>query len=103
MLAYARYVRKDSRIAQDSHCLLCGACYGICQSEPRACRVSTCLACGTKQCSVNGLGCGQCSVCYNGLLTGWSGSNPGKCAYKGCQNESVARGRGRKAMRPGVA
>jgi hypothetical protein len=96
-MAQERYVNKDAYIYHDSHCLYCGANYGICHGEARACRISTCLACGTRQCSVNGLSRGQCSVCFHGLLEGWSGSHSGQsCAYKGCANKAVARGRGNK-------
>ncbi len=99
MLALARFVRKDRRVYDNSHCLYCGVNCGICQGEARACRVSTCLACGTEQCSSNGLGNGQCSVCYVGLLPGWSGSASGQaCSYKGCTSFAVARGRGRKRI-----
>ena len=97
--AQGRYVRKDRRVQHDSHCLYCGANYGIVKGEPRACRTTTCLACGTKQCMVNGLGNGQCSVCYHGLLEGWAGSACGQaCSYKGCKQHAVARGRGRKRV-----
>lgn len=94
-----RFVSRDRRIARGSHCLCCGACYGICKGEARACRVFTCLACGTPQCSVNGLSRGQCAICYSGLLQGWSGSRAGQpCTYKGCSNPAVARGRGGKLV-----
>ena len=98
MTAKARYVRKDSTIYRDSHCLYCGACYGIGKGEARACRTTVCLACGTVQCMVNGLSNGQCKICYAGLLPGWAGSNPGQCTYKGCTNTAVARGRDRKQI-----
>ena len=83
-----RWVRKDARVYHDAHCLLCGACYGICKGERRVCRISTCLACGSAQCSVNGLGRGQCGVCNIGLLTGWSGTDR-MCQYKGCTKKAV--------------
>lgn len=52
----------------------------------------TCLWCGTPQCSGNGLGRGQCGVCYHGLLPGWSGSHAGQpCSYKGCPHPAVGR------------
>ena len=98
MKVKARYVLKDSRIYHDSHCLYCGCCYGIGKGEPRACHTTICLACGTEQCMVNGLGRGQCAICCVGLLPGWAGSNPGQCTYKGCVNPGVARGRGRKQI-----
>lgn len=93
-----RYIRKDRRVYHDAHCLLCGSCYGICSGEPRVCRPSTCLACGSVQCSVNGLVRGQCSVCYVGLLTGWPGSDR-QCSYKGCTGEAVARVDGQNRAR----
>ncbi len=99
MIVPARYVRKDARVYHFSHCLCCGSSYGIGQGEPKACRVTRCLACGTEQCMVNGLSSGQCSVCFAGLLDGWSGSHFGQpCSYKGCAEAGVARGRGRKVV-----
>lgn len=99
VLAPPRYVSRDRLVFDFSHCKLCGACYGICAGEPAACRVAICLACGTEQCSVNGLSRGQCAVCYSGLLEGWSGSGAGQaCSYKDCPNSAVARGRGRKLV-----
>lgn len=91
-----RFVRKDARIYAFSHCRLCGCSYGVVPPEIE-CRPITCLACGSRQCMVNGLGCGQCSVCLIGLLPGWSG-NDTKCKYKGCGKVAIARGRGRKPI-----
>ena len=88
-----RYVRKNSQTYPDSHCLLCGANYGICKGEPRRCRPTTCMACGSTQCMVNGLGRGQCVVCYVGLLPGWLGTNC-TCSYKGCGQPAIARADG---------
>jgi hypothetical protein len=85
-----RYVRRDTRIYEDSHCILCGSNYGICLGEPRACKVMRCLACGSEQCSVNGLARGQCGICRVGLLSGWSGSDR-LCNYRGCREPAVAR------------
>ena len=90
MTQEGRFVSKTRSIHHDSHCLYCGANYGICKGEPRACRVLTCLACGTKQCQVNGLSRGTCSVCYVGLLPPWSGTDR-QCQYKGCTNRAIAR------------
>lgn len=88
-----RYVRKSRCVYHDSHCQLCGACCGICRGERRVCREATCAACGSKQCSVNGLSRGQCGVCSIGLLSGWSGSNC-QCSYKGCTEQAIARADG---------
>lgn len=90
-----RYVRRDSRVAPSSLCTLCGTHWGGYPS--RVCPVTTCLACGSPQCMVNGLGRGQCSICYVGLLSGWSG-NDKPCGYKGCSSRAVARvGNGARA------
>lgn len=86
-----RYVRKDRRIYDFSTCRLCGTAYGVVKPEVE-CKASICKLCGTKQCLVNGLGHGTCSVCLYGLLPGWSG-NETKCRYKGCNKEAVARGK----------
>ena len=86
----ARYIRTDRRIYADAHCLLCGANYGICRGERRVCRPATCKACGSAQCSVNGLGRGQCGICAVGLLSGWSGSDV-PCDYTGCTEPAIAR------------
>lgn len=83
------WIRKDRRVSQDSHCQLCGGCYGICSNEPRVHKPATCKACGTPQCWTNGLSRGTCSVCLVGLLDSFSGHNK-KCGYKGCENEAVA-------------
>lgn len=85
-----RFVRKDRRIYHDSHCLLCGANYGIGKGELRACKETRCMACGSAQCMVNGLGRGQCSICLVGLLPGWSGTDR-PCQYKGCTERAIAR------------
>jgi len=58
-------------------------------------RVAICKCCNSPQCHGNALGNGQCGICLVGLLPDWSGSN-GKCTYKACGKEAVARGRGRK-------
>jgi hypothetical protein len=85
-----RWVRKDVRIYHDSHCLLCGACYGILRGSLRRCAEQTCLACGSKQCNVNGLSRGQCGICYIGLLPGWIG-NDRQCSYQGCHERAIVR------------
>lgn len=82
-----RWTRKDARIYDFSLCKVCGAAGG-CGRD--GCSTMTCLWCGTPQCSANGLGRGQCAVCYYGLLPGWSGSGAGQsCAYKGCTESAV--------------
>ncbi len=90
MAPTTRYIRRDARIYQFSLCMLCGAAGGC---GPKGCTTTTCLWCGTPQCSSNGLGRGQCAVCDHGLLPGWSGSSyaPGQCGYKGCQGDVVGR------------
>jgi len=85
-----RWVRKDRRPYHDSHCLLCGSCYGIVKGAPRRCGTSTCMACGSAQCSVNGLSRGRCGICHIGLLTGWSGTDK-PCDYKGCTERAIVR------------
>lgn len=49
-----------------------------------------CIACGTPVCACEGIGRGQCPVCYRGLLTGYSGAGNRRCGYKGCNNLAVA-------------
>lgn len=88
-----RYVRKTRRIYDFSLCKLCGTAGGTCGT----CGRTTCLLCGSPQCSSNGLRDGQCPICYHGLLPGWSGSDC-KCTYKGCNKTAVARGRGRRPI-----
>ena len=92
-----RYVSKSRHVYPDSLCLLCGANYGICAGavvgQPRRCRPTTCKACGSAQCSVNGLGRGQCAVCHIGLLPGWSGAEC-LCSYTGCGCPAIARADG---------
>ena len=84
-----RYVRKTALIYEHSYCRVCGAAGGC---ERDGCTTMTCLWCGTPQCSSNGLGRGQCSVCLHGFLPGWSGCGPGQaCAYKGCAEPAVGR------------
>lgn len=86
-----RYVHKDRRVYHDAHCLLCGACSGICKGEHRVCRRAICHACGSAQCSINGLSRGQCGICHIGLLSGWSGSDSHLCDYKGCTDRAIVR------------
>lgn len=71
--------------------------------DDRTCMQVRCLACGAEQCHSHGRGHGTCSVCYFGMLLGWSGNNnpdqPGRysssvrvdvlCAYKGCDAMAV--------------
>jgi hypothetical protein len=81
-----RWVRKDRRVYDFSLCRRCGTAGG-CGRE--GCAEAKCKACGTVQCSGNGLGRGTCSVCHVGLLPGWSGHNR-PCGYKGCVRLAVA-------------
>jgi len=46
----------------------------------------------------NGLGRGQCSICFIGLLPGWAGSDR-KCSYKGCGKPAIARADGQNPNR----
>ena len=85
-----RWVSKERLIQHEDHCLLCGANYGIARGEPRACRTTVCLACGSIQCMINGLAWGTCSICYIGLLSGWSDNGARKCQYKRCGNKAIA-------------
>lgn len=88
----SRWIRKNQNPVFDpQQCPYCGSF-----SCSRA--IAVCKMCGSPQCMGNGLGCGQCSICYVGLLPGWSGSDGGRCAYVRCQGEPVARGRGRKLI-----
>ena len=82
-----RYVRKDRRIYDFSLCKACGTAWGGYPSK--YCPRSTCLACSTPQCLGNGLGGGTCSICYRGLLPGWSGTDK-PCGYKGCGERAVS-------------
>ena len=87
-----RWVRKDRRIYDFSGCAACGTCWGAAPGAAKqghTCSVTTCLACGTDQCMGNGLGGGECGVCYYGLLLGWSGTDR-PCGYKGCRERAVA-------------
>jgi len=83
-----RYIRKDSRVYDFSLCKRCGAAGGC---DHNGCSESTCLACGTTQCSSNGLGHGACSICFVGYLPEWSHSSERMCRYKGCGKEAIAR------------
>lgn len=87
-----RYVRRNRRIDDYSGCCMCGTCWGAAigaAKQGAMCAPSTCMACGSRQCQGNGLSNGRCSVCYVGLLPGWSG-NDGYCQYKGCSHKAVA-------------
>ena len=77
----------------DQQCAACGTFYG--NYGQACCPVTTCKLCEAPQCMGNGMGNGQCSICFSGLLPGWSGSE-GTCGYKNCGKPAVARGRGRK-------
>ena len=60
--------------------------------------ITVCYACGAFQDMRNGLGRGACSICYTGLLAGWSGNQGRTCSYAKCTDTAVARGRGRKPI-----
>lgn len=85
-----RWVRKDARIAAFSLCKFCGAAGGC---GAGGCTTMTCRWCGTAQCSANGLGWGQCAICYHGLLEGWSHTKADArgCQYTGCPHPIVGR------------
>jgi hypothetical protein len=83
------WIRKNTQIYNDSHCLLCGSNYGIAGGEHRAHPPSSCKACGTPQCWTNGMAHGTCGVCNVGLLDIFS-QHDRPCGYKGCGKEGVA-------------
>lgn len=85
MLAIPRFVRKNVTIYEFSVCRLCGVGYGE-RRPDHACPVSICQACGTPQCLYNGLGRGQCSICFVGLLDGYSAR---RCGYAGCKDRAI--------------
>ena len=68
----------------------CDLCGSMSVSAGRVCDATTCAACGTRQCMSNGFGRGQCSVCYVGLLPGWSGFDQRVCGYKHCGRPAIA-------------
>jgi len=72
-------------------CRYCGTMWGMQPDHTGhvACPPTTCLACGSRQCMGNGLGHGTCSICYIGLLPGWSGTDR-PCSYKGCNEKAIA-------------
>lgn len=84
-----RWVRKDVRIYDFSHCKACGVACGDAKTHGGYCSVTTCLACGSPQCMQAGGSNGQCGICYHGLLVGWSGWKK-VCGYKGCNEQAVA-------------
>jgi len=86
----SRFVRKDRRIYDFSLCKACGTA-GFTSGT---CTAVVCKACLTVQCHSNGGGNGRCSVCYVGLLPGWSGTNCG-CSRKDCDQRAVAIARKR--------
>ena len=87
MVQQKRWVRKDRRVTETALCSYCGTCWG--GFPNRQCPPSTCLACGSTQCLGNGLGHGDCSICYIGMLPGWSGTDRA-CGYKQCTQPAVA-------------
>ena len=84
------WTRKDRRVQQDAHCLICGNYYGICKGEHRAHKPTVCLACGSSQCWTHGLAHGSCGVCLYGMLPAFSHSGHTICGYKGCDKNAVA-------------
>lgn len=102
MPAGARYVRlpRPRIFKPREQCRFCG-------SFRPECPIAVCMLCGAPQCHGNGLGNGQCSICYAGLLPGWSG-NDASCQYTECKRpaamgfappvKAVARGRGGKMI-----
>ena len=90
-----RYVHKNQSSYRPSNgCRLCGAC---CISGTEIeCRASVCLFRESRQCQSNGLGHGNCGICYVGILPAWGNSNK-ICSYNGCGKDAVAFGsRGKK-------
>lgn len=81
-----RYVRLSAIVYSHSICRACGSAGA---ADRPACRVTTCLACGSPQCMSHGLGRGQCAICYVGILVGWSGSDR-RCSYKRCGERAIA-------------
>jgi hypothetical protein len=86
-----------TRYPSEGACVYCGTHWGNDKDQygRRACAAATCLACGSKQCMGNGAGNGQCSVCYIGLLPGWSGSTA-QCQRARCTEQAVKIVRKRK-------
>jgi hypothetical protein len=80
-MSTARWARRD-RYRSEHGCRYCGR-FGA------DCAIAVCDACGSPQCHGNGLGRGQCSICYVGLLPGWSGHDR-PCSRKGCRQRAVA-------------
>lgn len=88
-----RFIRKNYLTWNGAvnSCRLCGS-YTIVPPEVE-CRPTTCLWCGSRQCMSNGLGNGTCSICFHGLLPGWSGTEGKICSFKNCNQPAIARGR----------
>lgn len=87
-----RYVQKSRFPVRDGdpgECQLCGTRWGV-VAPNNACDSTICLMCGSRQCMVNGLGHGACSICYTGLLLGWSNGGRRKCGYRNCENVAVS-------------
>lgn len=80
-----------------STCRLCGSAHGVVPPEVEH-RASECLACGSRQCSGNGLARGTCGICLVGLLPGWSGADRA-CQYAGCHERVVASADGARRYR----
>lgn len=93
-----RHVSKSRRVYPDSHCLICGSCYGVLKGAHRVHASATCTACGTVQCHP----ClsDKCAVCYIGrLVSPGFASRLGQCSYKGCTAPAVAVCDGQNAKR----
>lgn len=84
-VAPPRFVHKNARVYPDSTCQLCGVHYGE-RRPDHACPVSLCLACETPQCLYSGLARGQCSLCFVGLLDGYTIP---LCGYMGCRAKAI--------------
>lgn len=85
----ARYVHRDRRITDASHCQLCGSGGGIARPDASGRRVhpaTTCLYCGIRTCMAVS---SKCPRCYVGLLAGWSGHS-GACQRATCEQPRAA-------------
>lgn len=99
MARYVSRMRARSDIPPGA-CRYCSTFWGVEKDEEgqKACRATTCHACGSRVCMAEGLGNGQCPVCYVGLLANWSGSG-GFCERARCDKPRIARERNRYVCR----
>lgn len=51
---------------------------------------TVCECCGAEQPMQNGIGRGQCKVCFHGYLRGWSQRGRETCGYAGCNERAIA-------------